>query len=85
MAAYLGALSGPLGGWSTCRWWQFGCLVLRESKFVTLCLLPTLAHVFQLQKLRHLAPQGDLPATPIPVDLCKLRSEPFDILYLVFD
>ena len=38
---------------------------------------------FVLQKLGHLAPQGDLPATPIPVDLCKLRSVPFDILYLV--
>ena len=60
------------GSYSTCRWWQFCLLVLPESKFVALCLLPTLAHVFQLQKFGHLAPQGDLPATPIPVDLCQL-------------
>ena len=55
------------GSYSTCRWWQFCLLVLPESKFVALCLLPTLAHVFQLQKFGHLAPQGDLPTTPIPV------------------
>ena len=61
-----------LCAYSTCRCWQFCLLVLPESKFVALCLLPTLTHIFQLQKFRHLAPQGDLPATPIPVDLCKL-------------
>ena len=59
-----------LCAYSTCQWWQFCLLVLLEFKFVALCLLPTLAHVFQFQKFRHLARQGDLPATPIPVDLC---------------
>ena len=54
-----------LCAYSTCRCWQFCLLVLPESKFVAL------APIFSF-KFRHLAPQGDLPATPTPVDLCEL-------------
>ena len=61
-----------LCAYSTCRCWQFCLLALPESEFVALCLLLMLGHVFHFQKFRHLAFQGDLPATPIPVDLCKL-------------
>ena len=58
--------------YSTCRWWQFCLLVLPKSKFVALCLLPMLAHIFSFKVQTLMVPQGDLPATPIPADLCKL-------------
>ena len=50
VAAYFEALSGPLGGSSSCapmsRWWHFYLLVLPDTKLVALCLLQTLNHVF---------------------------------------
>ena len=75
VAAYLGAFSGPLGGRSSCAptvrvvggssvFWYFASLI---------CDFMPAANDrsrFQLQKFLHLALQGDLPATPIPVDLC---------------
>ena len=76
VAAYLGALSGPLCGSSSgapmSSWRQFYSLILPEIKLVALCLLPTLNPIFQFPQLRHLAPQRDLAAFPIPTDLCKL-------------